>query len=132
MKIADRYPDLYSRWMDNPTEVRFPNGEAFAEMRARVLRAVDAIWRESEGQTGAIVSHGGVNRILIAQALQMPDHALFQLAQDHAAINLLSFMSTSPSVQLVNHNGAVLARREKQERQCLWTTIRLARRRSRR
>lgn len=115
-EIAARYPDLYRRWMDNPTEVRFPNGEGFAEMRPRVLRAMDAIRIEREGQTAAIVSHGGVNRIVIAQALQMPDHALFRLAQDHAAINLLSFMNASPSVQLLNHNGALLARRERQDR----------------
>src|SRR5579872_5877695 len=76
-----------------PTEVRFPNGEAFSDMRVRVLRAVDAIRRAHEGQTVMVVSHGGVNRILIAHALQMPDHCLFRLAQGHAAINLLSFMT---------------------------------------
>jgi alpha-ribazole phosphatase len=102
-EIAARYPNLYRRWMETPTEVEFPNGEAFAEMRARVLRAVDAIRCTSAGQTAAIVSHGGVNRILIAQALQMPDHCLFRLAQDYAAINLLQYFDDSPSVQLINH-----------------------------
>lgn len=109
-EIAARYPEIYRRWMEAPTEVRFPNGEAFDDMRVRVLRAVEAIRREREGQTIMIVSHGGVNRLLIAQALQMPDHCLFRLAQDYAAINLLSFIEDSPSVQLVNQSAAVLAR----------------------
>jgi alpha-ribazole phosphatase len=109
-EIAARYSDLYRRWMETPTEVTFPNGEAFADMRVRVLRAVDAIRRERPGQTVMVVSHGGVNRILIAQALQMPDHCLFRLAQDHASMNLLSFLDGSALVQLVNHCPAILTR----------------------
>jgi alpha-ribazole phosphatase len=106
-EIAARYPDLYRQWMETPTEVRFPNGESFSEMRGRILRAFGAIQREWEGQTVAIVSHGGVNRILIAWALQMPDNCLFRLAQDYAAINLLAFMDGLPSLQLLNHRLAV-------------------------
>ena len=101
--IAARYPDLYRQWMETPTEVRFPNGESFSEMRVRVLRAFEVIQREQVGQTVAIVSHGGVNRILIAWALQMPDNCLFRLAQDHAAMNLLALIDGLPSVQLLNH-----------------------------
>jgi alpha-ribazole phosphatase/probable phosphoglycerate mutase len=88
--------------MERPTEVRFPNGESFSEMRTRVLRAFDAIRTAREGQTAAIVSHGGVNRILLAWALQMPDASLFRIAQGYAAINLLVFPEGVPQVQLLN------------------------------
>ena len=104
-EIAARYPDRYRQWMETPTQIRFPNGESFAEMRVRVLRAFDRIQRERDGQTVAIVSHGGVNRILIANALQMPDECIFRLAQDYAAINLLVMMEGVPSVQLVNYRS---------------------------
>jgi alpha-ribazole phosphatase len=102
-EIAARHPDLYRQWMDTPTEIRFPNGESFSEMRIRVLRTFDAIQRERAEQTIVIVSHGGVNRILIAWALQMPDDCLFRLAQDYAAINLLASVDGTPSVRLMNH-----------------------------
>jgi alpha-ribazole phosphatase len=105
--IAARYPDLYRQWMETPTKVRFPNGEIFSEMRDRVLRAFETIQRERKGQTVAIVSHGGVNRILIAWTLQVADNCLFRLAQDYAAINLLAFMDGLPSLQLLNHRLAV-------------------------
>ena len=71
-------------------------------MRARVLRAFEAIRLEREGQTVVIVSHGGVNRILIAWALEMPNHCVFRLAQDHAALNLLTLIDETPCVQLLN------------------------------
>jgi alpha-ribazole phosphatase len=101
-EIACRYPDLYRQWMERPTEVHFPGGESFSEMRDRVLAACGDIRRQREGQTAAIVSHGGVNRILLAWALEMPDHCLFRLAQNHAAINLLEMVDGLPIVQSVN------------------------------
>jgi broad specificity phosphatase PhoE len=102
-EIATRHPDIYRRWMDAPTEVLFPNGESFREMRVRVLQAFAAIQVESEGRTVAIVTHGGAIRILIAWALQMPDKCVFRLAQDHAAISLLTIADGFPIVQLLNY-----------------------------
>lgn len=101
-EIAARRPDVYRRWMETPTEVQFPNGENFSEMRIRVLNAFHAIHGKREGQTVGIVSHGGVNRILLAWALQMPDHCLFRLAQDYGALNLLTVAEGLPTVQLMN------------------------------
>jgi alpha-ribazole phosphatase/probable phosphoglycerate mutase len=107
-EIAARDPELFRQWMETPTEVRFPDGESFSEMRTRVLDAFARILRERQGQTVAMVSHGGVNRILLAWALQMPDRCLFRLAQDYAALNLLTFAEGLPDaglpmVQLLNH-----------------------------
>jgi len=101
-EIATRYPALYRQWMETPTLVQFPHGENFAAMRLRVLRTFETILRSREGQTVAIVTHGGVIRILIAWALEMPEHCLFRLGQDYAAINLLLSVDGVPAVQLLN------------------------------
>jgi alpha-ribazole phosphatase len=100
--IAATFPEVYRQWMTKPTEVKFPNGECFSEMRERVLRAFDAIEGRWKDRTVAIVSHGGVNRILIAWALQMPDECLFRIAQDYAAVNRMVMVGGVPSVELVN------------------------------
>ena len=105
-EIAAQYPELYRHWMETPTQVRFPNGETFSEMRSRVLSAFEALRREREGQTIAVVSHGGVNRILLAWALQIPDDCLFRLAQDYGALNLLTIVDGFPMVELVNYSAA--------------------------
>jgi alpha-ribazole phosphatase len=101
-EIAARYPVLYRQWMDTPTEVTFPNGENFSAMRGRVLRAFDEIRKRSAGRTIAIVSHGGVNRAIIAQALQMPDRRVFSLGQDYAAMNLLVWTGDFPKLESLN------------------------------
>src|SRR5262249_51272697 len=101
-EISVQHPDLYRVWMENPTEVPFPNGESFSDMRERVLMAFDAIRHRHHGETIALISHGGVNRILLAHALQMPDYCIFRLAQEYAAINLMEFIEGLPVVRLLN------------------------------
>ena len=106
-EIASRFPDLYKQWMEAPTDIRFPHGECFSQMHTRVLEAFRKIHREREDQPVAIVSHGGVNRILIAWALNMPDHSVFRLAQDFGAISLMTFADEIPSIQLMNFRPAI-------------------------
>jgi alpha-ribazole phosphatase len=101
-EIAARYPELYRQWMESPTKVQFPSGESFSQMRVRVIEALESILCEKEGQTVAIVTHGGVIRIAIAWVLQMPDESLFRLAQDYAAMNLLTWVDGVPQVQSIN------------------------------
>jgi len=101
-EIAVHYPAIYRQWMESPTEVQFPHGESFAAMRVRVLRAFEAIRQRHEGRTAAIVTHGGVIRIVLAWALEMPDRCLFRLAQDYAALNLLAWMDGVPVVERMN------------------------------
>jgi alpha-ribazole phosphatase len=101
-EIAMRYPAIYRQWMESPTEVQFPHGESFAGMRVRVLRAFEAIRERHEDGTVAIVTHGGVIRIVLAWALEMPDRCLFRLAQDYAAMNLLSWVDGVPVVERMN------------------------------
>jgi len=101
-EIAARYPETYRQWMEKPTQVRFPNGECFAEMQERVMKAFRGILARHEGETVALVSHGGVNRIIIAWALRMPEDCLFRLAQPYAAVSLLELVEGVPSLQVLN------------------------------
>ena len=101
-EIAALHPEFYQRWMDHPTEVQFPGGESFQQMRSRVIRAVDELRRRHEGHAFALVTHGGVNRIILAEALQLPPANLFRIGQRYACVNRISFLGELPVVDLVN------------------------------
>ena len=75
--------------MRAPTEVHFPGGESFTEMRQRVLRAVSEIREARKEQTVAIVSHGGVNRIVLAQALGLAPPMIFRMEQSYAGVSVI-------------------------------------------
>src|SRR5262249_24670154 len=101
-EIAQTHPEIYRQWMEHPTETQFPNGESFRQMQERVLRAACELYRCHRGNTIAIVSHGGVNRILLAEALGIPATNIFRISQRYAAINLIALIEEYPSVELMN------------------------------
>ncbi|TDI43612.1 MAG: histidine phosphatase family protein [Acidobacteria bacterium] len=88
-EAAERYPRIYEEWMRAPTEVHFPGGESFTDMRQRVLEVVSEIREARKEQTVAIVSHGGVNRIVLAKALGIESRAIFRMEQSYAGMSVI-------------------------------------------
>jgi alpha-ribazole phosphatase len=100
--IASTHPDLYRQWMETPTQVQFPNGENFAQMRTRVLTAYRTLLLQHPAQTIALVAHGGVARIILADALGLPSENVFRIAQRYGALNLIRYLDEFPSIELIN------------------------------
>lgn len=96
------HPEAYAEWMAHPTRVRFPNGESFPQMRERVRACARALRQAHAGGCIALVSHGGVNRTLLAEALGLDDAALFRLGQEHAALNVVDHYADTAVVRLMN------------------------------
>ncbi len=103
-EVERRFPAIYRKWMNSPTEVEFPNGESFAQMQRRVLKEVEELRFLHEGETLAIVSHGGVNRIILAHFLAIANEHIFRLAQNYAAANVIDFYGEFPVVRIINAN----------------------------
>jgi len=100
--IEQSHPTLYREWMENPTEVQFPGGECFRTMQLRVLAAAAELRARHSGTSVALVAHGGVIRIILAEALGIAPRHIFRLAQRHGAINLLRYFEDVPFIELVN------------------------------
>lgn len=101
-EIEQRYPELYRQWMDRPTDVEFPNGGSFSRMCVRVMQALNVLRNRHAGQSVAIVTHGGVTRIALAEALGVPAANVFRIAQRYAALNLIHYVGAYPVVELLN------------------------------
>jgi broad specificity phosphatase PhoE len=101
-EIATRYPRTYDRWMTRPTDVRFPDGESFATMSARVSEALEQIRRRHSGETVVTVSHGGVNRVALAHALHLDPRRIFRLAQAYACVNVIDYAGGESVVLVTN------------------------------
>ena len=100
--IARRFPQKYEEWMNHPTDVAFPGGETFLAMVTRVRGALNDLRRLHRGQTIAVVSHGGVNRIALATALDLDLSRIFRLDQTYACVNVIDYFQDEPVVRLVN------------------------------
>jgi alpha-ribazole phosphatase len=88
--------------METPTRVRFPGGEAFADLRGRVLAASAEIRAAHAGEAVALVAHGGVVRVILADALGLAEEAIFRLAQSHGGVSVVDWLGGEPVVRVVN------------------------------
>jgi alpha-ribazole phosphatase len=107
-EAAERHPDLYRTWLEQPARVRFPGGESYAEVRARAAGALTEILERHEGRSLAVVAHGGVIRALLADCLKMPAEAIFRLDQRYGCVNLVDWLDGIPVVRLLNADPAML------------------------
>ena len=72
-------------WAD-PYAFTPPQGEPVAAFAERVLAAVQRLHRAYAGQRVLLVSHGGVMRLLLAQARGLPREQLLQVEVGHGAL----------------------------------------------
>lgn len=79
-----------------------PRGESFIQMRQRVLQAVSEIREARKEQTVAIVSHGGVNRIVLAQALGVESRMIFRMEQSYAGVSVIDELDGDCVVRVLN------------------------------
>jgi alpha-ribazole phosphatase len=101
-EIQAERPDVFQAWMETPTAVRFPGGESFSDLRSRVLAAVGSIRERHAGEAAAVVAHGGVVRVVLADALGLADGAVFRLDQAYGGVSVVDWVGGAPVVRVVN------------------------------
>lgn len=101
-EIEAERPELFRAWMDDPARVRFPGGEGLSDLRARVLPALEEIRARHEREAVAVVAHGGVVRIVLAEALGLEDGALFRLDQAEGGVSVVDWLDGAPLVRVAN------------------------------
>ena len=95
-------PELFRAWMDEPAGVRFPGGEGLADLRARVLPALAEIRARHEREAVAVVAHGGVIRVALAEALGLDAAALFRLDQAEGSVSVVDWLDAVPLLRVAN------------------------------
>lgn len=70
----------------NPYAFTPPKGELLTAFSARVLTAVERLHQAYAGERVLLISHGGVMRLLLAQARGLPREQLLQVEVGHGAL----------------------------------------------
>jgi probable phosphomutase (TIGR03848 family) len=93
-----------------PSAVRFPNGEALAEMATRAVASVRA-WDESLGEDAVWVActHGDIIKAIVADALGLHLDQYQRIVPDPCSVSVIRYTATRPYVLRVNDVGGDLA-----------------------
>jgi broad specificity phosphatase PhoE len=102
-EIKERYPLEYTAWRADLLNYRPPDGECLVDVQARVLPAYRQLVAAHPDQEIAVLLHGGVNRIILADALGLPLLNLFRIDQSFGALNIIDYYEDGMAVvKLVN------------------------------
>jgi len=119
-EIKEKYPEEFNSWVDNPLKFSPMEGESTIEVRDRAVGALEKILNRNTdnplispldkgGQGGvtfsesiAIVSHGGINRILLCELLGIPLENIFRIEQGYGCLNVVELWDNYPVVKLIN------------------------------
>jgi probable phosphoglycerate mutase len=88
-EIAERFPDAWARWRQEPDWDLVPGGEGAARFEARVIATLDEILdRHSHGDV-LVVTHGGVIQVALHRVIGRPSRGLFPFKIQNASISLI-------------------------------------------
>ena len=101
---------LWKLVQTQPSAVRFPNGEALADMSARAVAAV----RDWDARLGAdavwvACTHGDVIKAIVADALGLHLDQYQRIVPDPCSVSVIRYTDTRPYVIRVNDTGGDLA-----------------------
>ncbi len=102
-EIRERFPAEYVQWRTDLLGYRPPGGECLNDVRERVLPVFRRLVRSHPDQEIGMLLHGGVNRVILAEALGMDILNLFRIDQAFGALNIIEYHDDgSALVRLVN------------------------------
>jgi len=97
-ELQEAYPDDWRARLKDLVNFQVPGGESLQDAADRIRPVVHSIVEEYSGCDVAIVAHGGVNRILLLDAMDAPLEQAFSIEQDYGCVNIIDYFADGQSV----------------------------------
>lgn len=102
-EITARWPEEWQARLADLVNYRMPQGENLLDVAARVMPVVEEIVERHQGQEALIVAHGGVNRVILLNAIGAPLAGMFNIEQSYGCYNIIDYYADGrATVKLLN------------------------------
>lgn len=101
-EIEEKFPGAFDEWWKNIADYRIPGGESIRDMSIRVVPALKEILAANRGKNVALVAHGAVNRVLLADAMKLDLNNIYSIEQDYGCMNIIDYFSGYTVIKLIN------------------------------
>lgn len=92
-KIMDKYPEIYTRWIDSPAEITISKGENLKDMAERTRKVLAKILSHDKGKTVAIFAHAGPIKVILCDSLKLGLNQIWKMKAELASINIVVWNS---------------------------------------
>jgi broad specificity phosphatase PhoE len=104
-ELAERYPDAWAAWTDEPNWDLVPGGEGASAFEARVGAALDGVMARHPHGDVIVVTHGGVIQLALHRIVGKPSRGLFPFRISNASITLIEKRDGRVVISGVNDVG---------------------------
>jgi len=102
-EISTRWPDQWQARLADLVNYRVPQGENLLDVQARVMPVIGEIVERHRGEEILVVGHGGVNRIILFNAIGAPLKGVFNIEQNYGCHNIIDYYHDGrATVKLLN------------------------------
>lgn len=102
-EIQDRWPHEWQSRLRDLVNYRVPEGENLLDVEARAMPVVREVLERHAGQEILMVGHGGLNRIILLNAIGAPLSTMFNIEQSYGCLNIIDYYPDGRStVKLLN------------------------------
>jgi alpha-ribazole phosphatase len=102
-EIQSTWPDGWKARQADLVNYRVPGGENLLDVDARVMPVINEVVERHKGQEVLVVGHGGVNRIVLLNAIGAPLAGMFNIEQNYGCLNIIDYYADGrATVKLLN------------------------------
>ena len=98
LQIKKEDPEDYKNWTTDPIKNAPPNGESIEDLCSRVSNKLQELIHTYEGKSIALVTHAGVARAILIEALEMPVRNFWRLNIPVGSISRIDFSKNFATV----------------------------------
>jgi len=91
-EVSRKFPNEWEEWINNQVDSVPSGGESYRNVYDWVKEVFEEIIKTHHNQEVVVVSHGGVNRVLLAYALQLDLIHVFRIEQKYGALNIIAII----------------------------------------
>lgn len=103
LDIKENDPDIYAAWSKDPITNRPPGGESIVDLCVRIDHHLRDLIKTYEGQTVAFVSHAGIIRAILVNALGMSVHNFWRLSIPTGSVSRVDYSANFATVHFTSY-----------------------------
>ena len=109
VKVHSEHPDLMTRWLADPSEVRMPGegAETLLDVQRRAWEAIEELAESHRGQRVAVFAHTFTLLMITCRAINLPLPSFRHLFLDRASISELRWGKWGPALVRFNDTAHI-------------------------
>ncbi|HYF91963.1 MAG TPA: histidine phosphatase family protein [Symbiobacteriaceae bacterium] len=104
-EIRQQFPEFWTATEQDPDHTPFPGGESAVDLQRRTMEAMAAIAARYPDGRVAVVTHGGVIKVIAASVMEMPLAIRPKIVLDNCSLTVVEWSDRGRRVRSLNDTG---------------------------